>query len=166
MASEQDERLVVADTGPLHYLVLIGQVDILPGLFGTITVPSVVHGELSCAEAPEVIRAWIAIPPAWLKVETIVGPEIASTGLDAGERAVLSLANAIPAPLILMDDRAGVAEARRRGSSVIGTLGVLDLAAHRGLIRLSDAFNKLRATNFRYPEDVMNALLAQHSRES
>jgi predicted nucleic acid-binding protein len=36
-------RVVVADTGPLHYLVLIGQIDLLPRLFTAVTVPMVVR---------------------------------------------------------------------------------------------------------------------------
>lgn len=63
---------------------------------------------------------------------------------------------------MLMDDRSGVAAARRRGIAVTGTLGVLDLAAHRGLIRLNEVFGRLRDTNFRCPQDIMNALLSQH----
>jgi predicted nucleic acid-binding protein len=45
---------------------------------------------------------------------------------------------------------------------VIGTLGVLDLAALRGLIDIEDAFARLRATNFRYRPEIMDALVAQH----
>ena len=163
MASEHDNRLVVADTGPIHYLVLTGQIDILLQLFGTIRIPSVVRDELSCAEAPHAVRMWMASPPAWLRVESVVSLEIAGKTLDAGERAVLSLTGAMRASLVLMDDRSGVAESRRRGFASIGTLGILDLAAARGLVRLSDAFRQLRAANFRYPEDVMNALLAHYS---
>ena len=61
-----------------------------------------------------------------------------------------------------MDDRAGVAVAYRYGLAVTGTLGVLDLAARRGLVDLATAFTKLKATNFRYPTGVMDALLAHH----
>lgn len=32
-------RLVVADTSPLNYLVLIGQVEILPKLFEKVFIP-------------------------------------------------------------------------------------------------------------------------------
>jgi hypothetical protein len=32
-------RLVVADTGPLNYLILIAAIDVLPNLFETIFVP-------------------------------------------------------------------------------------------------------------------------------
>lgn len=61
-----------------------------------------------------------------------------------------------------MDDRAGVAAAYRRGLTVTGTLGVLDIAARRGLVDLEAAFVKLKATNFRYPPEIMAELLAQH----
>jgi predicted nucleic acid-binding protein len=60
-----------------------------------------------------------------------------------------------------MDDRAGVAVAQQQGFTVTGTLGVLDLAAQRGLVDLADAFARLRATTFRYPPEIMDALLAQ-----
>ena len=47
-------RLVVADTGPLNYLLLIEAIDILPKLFETILVPAAVHDELAHADAPAV----------------------------------------------------------------------------------------------------------------
>jgi predicted nucleic acid-binding protein len=74
----------------------------------------------------------------------------------------LALARMISANLILMDDRAGVVAAHSFGFATIGTLGVLDLAARRGLIDIGDAFAKLRATNFRSRPEIMDALLAQH----
>jgi predicted nucleic acid-binding protein len=61
-----------------------------------------------------------------------------------------------------MDDRAGVIVARRLGFPVTGTLGILDLAATRGLIDLADVFARLKSTNFRYPPAVMDSLLARH----
>ena len=40
-------------------------------------------------------------------------------------------------------------------------LGLLDLAARSRLLKLRDAFALLKTTNFRYPPEVMEALLAQ-----
>jgi hypothetical protein len=40
-------------------------------------------------------------------------------------------------------------------------LGLLDLAARRRLLKLSEAFARLKTTNFRYPPELMDALLAQ-----
>lgn len=39
-------RLVVADTSPLNYLVLIGQVEFLPALFERVFIPQIVRNEL------------------------------------------------------------------------------------------------------------------------
>lgn len=82
--------------------------------------------------------------------------------LDDGERAAIQLAVRTKAVLILMDDRDGVSAARSKGFAVTGTLGILDLAARRGLIQLEDAFERLRATNFRCRPEIMEAILAEH----
>src|SRR5216684_571006 len=50
-------RLVVADTGPLNYLVLIEAIDVLPRLFEQILVPAAVYDELAHADAPAPVRA-------------------------------------------------------------------------------------------------------------
>jgi predicted nucleic acid-binding protein len=114
-------RLVVADTGPLNYLLLIEAIDVLPKLFETILVPAAVHDELAHADAPAAIRAWLAQVPAWLEVRPNPDSNTnnsAGTALDEGERAAIALAVAIGADLILMDDRAGVAAAYRQGLAV------------------------------------------------
>jgi predicted nucleic acid-binding protein len=62
-----------------------------------------------------------------------------------------------------MDDRQGVAAASAVGLRVIGTIGVLDRAALRGLIDLPAVVARLRETNFRYRPELLDALLAQHA---
>lgn len=59
----------------------------------------------------------------------------------------------------LMDDRRGVKTARRKGLRVTGTIGVLDLAADRGLVDFADAAARLLRTNFRVPESLLNTML-------
>jgi predicted nucleic acid-binding protein len=158
-------RLVVADTSPLNYLVMIGQVEILPALFERIFVPQTVQNELRHNEAPESVRRWIAAPPSWLEIVPAEhgngDPELLR--LDEGERAAILFATQIGADLLLIDDRDGVNVARSRGFAVTGTLGILDLAATRGLIRLNEAVEQLKNTSFRYPPEVLDALLARHS---
>jgi predicted nucleic acid-binding protein len=125
-----------------------------------------VYGELCHPGAPLPVRAWIANIPNWLEVRPNPdhkSNDPAEMALDDGERAAIALAAAINADLILIDDRAGAGVAYRRGFTVTGTLGVLDLGARRGLIDLARAFERLRATNFRYRPEIMDALLAQHS---
>ncbi len=157
---------VVSDTGPLHYLVLIEQIDLLPRLFTTVVVPAVVCAELDHVETPPVVRAWIAAPPPWISVQPDRTPfdsdSMPLADLDDGEQAAIALAATLKADLILMDDRAGVAAARALGFAVTGTLGVLDLAARCGLIDLASAFVRLRSTSFRVRQALLDELLTRY----
>jgi len=152
--------VVVADTGPLHYLVLIGHIDLLAQMFRGVSIAQTVQAELTHAEAPRTVRDWAAAPPAWLGVlPAPMSEDPALSALDDGERATIALAASMRADLIVMDDRAGVAAARARGFAVTGTLGLLDLAARRDLIDLAAAFARLRATSFRCRPELLDALL-------
>jgi predicted nucleic acid-binding protein len=61
-----------------------------------------------------------------------------------------------------MDERKGVRISLRKGFEVTGTLGILDLAARRGLIDLIEAFDLLKATNFRYRPQMLDDMLARY----
>jgi predicted nucleic acid-binding protein len=158
-------RLVVADTGPPHYLVLTGDIELLPKLFGRILIPQAVYDELAERDAPEDVRAWVTQAPYWLEVWPNPDPleqHDSTSTLDRGERAAIALARAVKADLVLMDDRAGVSVVRGEGLAVTGTLGVLDLAARRGLIDLAEAFERLKGTSFYYRQGLLDTLLAGH----
>ena len=88
--------------------------------------------------------------------------ELPLPALDDGERSAIALALSRRADLILMDDRSGVAAALAYGLEAIGTLGLLDRAARRGLIDLAAALARLKVTNFRYQQEMLDALLAQY----
>ena len=66
--------------------------------------------------------------------------------------------------LILIGDRRGAAAARGKGLEVTGTLGILDLAARRGMLDLAQALGRLRTTNFRRREKLFDTLLKQYER--
>jgi predicted nucleic acid-binding protein len=157
--------IVVADTGPLRYLVLIGHSDVLPRLFGAVSIPATVAGELRHPNSPDAVRAWAADPPPWLAVHPDPAePAEVLRRLDPGERIAIALAQVLGAGLLLIDDRAGATAAREQGLRVTGTLGVLVEAANQGLLDLGTALAALRTTNFRYPPALLDALLAEHLR--
>jgi predicted nucleic acid-binding protein len=159
-------RLVIADTGPVNYLVLIGSIDLLPALFDKVILPSAVQAELKGPDAPLSVRNWIADLPAWVHVHETPGgqsEQAAVEGFDEGETAAIGLAILLDADLLLMDDRKGVMVARGKGLRVTGTLGVLDLAAQRGLIDFAQAVDGLRRTTFRIPETLLDSLVKKHS---
>jgi predicted nucleic acid-binding protein len=158
--------VVVADTSPINYLIQIDAVELLPSLFGKIAVSAAVQAELMHRNTPSLVRAWMAQGAQWLEVRPNPGHwshDAMPASLDVGERTTIELADVIDADLILMDDRDGVAFARVQGFAVTGTLGVLDLAAQRGLIDLIKAFTRLKATTFRHRQGLLDALLAQHA---
>ncbi|WP_286825823.1 hypothetical protein [Microcystis sp. LSC13-02] len=51
--------IVVSDTSPINYLLLIDQIDLFPRLFGQIIIPDVVRGEMLDADAPAILQQWI-----------------------------------------------------------------------------------------------------------
>jgi predicted nucleic acid-binding protein len=61
-------RLVIADTGPVNYLILIGHIDLLPRMFERVVLPAVVQTELSDSLAPPAVQRWITDFPAWLEI--------------------------------------------------------------------------------------------------
>ena len=159
-------RVVVADAGPIHYLILIDQIGLLQRLFEHVIIPTAVRRELDHGETPISIRRWIADPPPWLAVRDAPSdsrvPASACADLDEGEAQAIRLAASVEADLILMDDRAGVSAARAEGFTVMGTLGVLNLAARRDMIDFADSLERLRATNFRCRPALMIDLLARY----
>jgi len=153
---------VVADTSPLHYLVLIAVPAILPELFGRILVPLAVVEELRQPRTPAHVQAWLDSAPPWLEICPVtVPPDATLAHLDSGEHEAILLTQEIQADLLLMDDWEGRREAERRALAVTGTLGILDRAAECGLLNLPDALARLRATNFYLPLPLVRDLLAR-----
>src|ERR1022692_1843732 len=117
--------IVVGDSGPLHYLILIDLIDLLPRLYGTVLIPPAVFSELTATSTPRKVASWVSHPPEWLQVRPVSRDAIRgiTEDLDDGEREA-TLAEAVRADLVLMDDLAGRAEARRRKLRVTRTLGI------------------------------------------
>jgi predicted nucleic acid-binding protein len=141
--------IVVSDTSPINYLVLIGRADLLARLYGRVIVPLAVDAELQRDSTPLVVRQWIARPPAWLSI----GPAPANqdpglSRLGKGEREAISLAQELRVDAILIDERDGRRAAEQRHLVVVGTLQVLDTAAEEGLLDLPSTLSELRNTTF------------------
>jgi len=109
--------IVVSDNSPLQYLILIECIDALPALYGQVLTTPPVIKELSHPEAPDAVRAWVQISPAWLKIESPLKVDFLDT-IDAGEASAISLAQERHADLVLIDERAGSDTARRVGIQV------------------------------------------------
>jgi len=74
---------------------------------------------------------------------------------------VIALSEEIGADVVIMDEASGRQELDRRGIAFLGTVGVLMLAKHRGLITaLKSELDQLRARGFHLSERVYKACLA------
>lgn len=157
--------VVVADSSPLNYLVLIDSIVILEQLFEKIVVPVEVIQELRDPRAPSAVRAWAESLPEWIAISSLqTGDSSEMPDLDAGERAAILLAQNHAGALLLIDDGAGRREAAQRGLQITGTLGVLREAALNGLIDLPTSLAKLLETNFRISQTLVGDLLVEDAK--
>ena len=141
--------IVIADTAPIKYLVLIGEQNILPTLFGQVIIPKSVLRELLATATPEAVRQWVTNPPQWLEIRQMTtAPDVSLSHLDGGEREAIQLAEDLGADLLLVDEKAARREAAKRHLSTSGTLGVLDRAADKGLVDFLRALHRLKRTSF------------------
>lgn len=153
--------IVIADSGPLRYLIAVEQIYLLPMLYGKILLPPSVASELSQAATPDAVRSWMNHLPQWATVQSPQIPASAfPSALGRGEREAIALAEELGADALLVDDEAARLEARRRKIPVQGTLGVLDLAAEYGLLPdLPAAIDQLKKTNFRGSKKLFDFFL-------
>ena len=156
--------IVVADTSPINYLILIGEINILPSLYDRVFIPASVAEELKQSGASGTVQSWIAGPPPWL-LERSPARTSESTldRLDAGERDTILLAEELKADKLLIDEAAARREALRRGFPVTGVLGVLVAAAGDNLLDLDGALDRLRQTNFRISRGIWDAVEARRA---
>jgi predicted nucleic acid-binding protein len=150
--------IVVSNTSPLNYLVLIGDIELLPKLFGRVIIPQAVLDELRSSDAPDAVRQWSNAAPPWLQTRSPAAID-ASIKLGAGETEAISLAMELKADELLLDDKKARNLAFVRGLAVAGTLNILDAAADRELIDLPNALIRLLRTNFRAPADLVKEML-------
>jgi predicted nucleic acid-binding protein len=143
--------VVVADSSPLNYLIQVNCDDLLHDLYGSVLVPASVMDELSHPLAPTSVAAWLSHLPSWIDVRTVhFRGDVSMEALDRGEREAIQLAEEQRADLLLIDERLGRSEAKRRGIPITGTLGILLAGGQRRLIEPELVFQQLiERTNFR-----------------
>lgn len=150
--------IVVSDTSPLNYLVLIGQESVLQVLYGRVLIPSVVRDELLAVDTPTVVREWISAPPAWIEIRDVAADGLKLIpGLDAGELAAMDLTVSVHADLVLIDDLRARQEAIHRGLKVSGLIGVLMAAAVERQLDIRSVLARLRSsTSFRFSQELQD----------
>ncbi len=155
--------IVVADSGPIHYLLLIGDIQILLPLFGRVVIPEAVQSELTQATTPAVVRLWVANLPEWAEIGRVRGPfDERLVRLGPGEHEAILLARQFSADYLLIDDARGRLAAEAEHLRTVGTIGILRNAAQNGLIDFRSSFEKLMGTNFRISSPFLNRILREN----
>lgn len=154
--------IIVSDTSPICYLLLIDQIDILYYLYKNVIIPQTVANELRASESPSVVKSWIAKPPSWLKIQSVKSSKnVKPEKLDPGEQEAILLAEQLKADLVILDDKAARRIAVERGLKITGLLGILKDAARAGLLDLETTFEQLRDAGFWVAPSLLERLLAE-----
>lgn len=127
------EPVVIADAGPLIALAEIGQLQLLPALFGRLLIPPAVQAEI--LREPTASALTEALDAGWVVVRTPQDENAVHflrNDLDAGESEAIVLAREVSPQWIILDDLAARHIAEAAGLPVMGTLGVLLKAKEAG----------------------------------
>lgn len=155
--------IVIADTGPVNYLVLIGEIELVHTLYGTVLIPSAVRHELLDARAPAVVGKWASTLPLWAQERS---PKDASRfgDLGPGEREAISLALETKADFLLIDEPPGRSVAIQNNVPVKGTLGLLEEADIQCVPNFDfvEALRKLQRTTIFVSESLVQDALNRH----
>ena len=155
--------IVVADTTPLNYLILIDEIELLPALYRSVLIPQEVHRELQNPGTPSVVCTWASALPAWCEVRSLTSiPDITLSELDAGERDAIQLALDAGVDTLLMDESEGRRAAVLHHLKVTGTVAVLEKAAQRGLVDFRSALERLEQTSFRLSASIRAEFLKRN----
>jgi hypothetical protein len=154
--------VVVSDTTPLHYLVLIGQVSVLEKLYGQVIVPPAVLQELGHPSAPPAISAWAKSPPAWLTVQSpaLIPPRF--DNLDFGERQALALAKEIRADFVLLDDKVPAGLPKAKPSRSRAHWASWRDAAKAGLLNFRATVQTLQRTTMHLEAQLAERIIAEY----
>ena len=153
-------NLVVADTGPINYLALIGEIEVLSKLWSKVIIPDAVWHELQHPLTPPRVKSWVDSHPGWLEIRSPLDLS-PRPFLQLGESQAISLAVEVRAP-ILLDDIDARRVAKTENLSVFGTIGVLELGAMAGLLNLEEALRALQSTNHRNTPELIEATLERY----
>ena len=145
--------VIIADASCLILLEKIGALELLPQLFGCITVTDIVAAEYG-------------IPlPQWVAIEAVHDAQrlrLLTMTLDRGEASAIALALEQLNCLLIIDERRGRMVAQRLQLNVTGTLGILLQAKSRGFIAAIKPFlDIIGTTNFRLSAQLMQAAINQ-----
>ena len=155
------EQFVIADTSVLYYLNQISLLELLPKLYGQITVTPEVLSELEAGA-----KQGLAVPNVkamdCFSTQSITIPKFIDLipDLGKGEASVLALAIELDNALLILDDLLARKVAHFEGLQITGTIGVMIRARKEGwLPELKPSLMKLAEAGFYLSEHLFKHAL-------
>ena len=150
--------LVIADSGAIISLAIIGKLDLLELIFDTIRIPYAVWEEISLDKDNEIFH----------NIEVFFRDRITKISsfndltfiMDYGESESVILYKELKADYLLIDDKKARKIAENFGIICIGTLGLLILAKKENfIIELKPIFEELLINKRYFSLNLLNAIL-------
>jgi predicted nucleic acid-binding protein len=156
-------RRWVVNASPLILLGKTDNLDLLSALADIVVVPRAIVNEVGAKPDGALILQVLARDPRYCVVDDeAVSPKILSWDSGAGETQAIAHARRHGAERAVIDDMEARRCARAMGLTVIGTLGVVGRAKHRGHIeRAAPLIERLRETGLYVTEELVQTILQE-----
>ena len=151
------DRIVIVNSTPIIALREICLLDILKGLYESVTIPEAVQKEVTVRNSKSLVGYnWIHVQ----SIATETAKETFTISLHDGEVEVMLLAKEIGADLVIIDDGLARKHAKYLGLTITGTVGVLLRAKQGDIIKeLQPYLQDMVRNGFYISEDICQKAL-------
>ena len=153
-------KLVIADTGVLISLGLVGHIDLIERVFGDFYIANAVWEELQSYENPEFEKNILFHLEK--RVIKIKSKNHLSVIMDYGESESVILYEELNADYLIIDDNKARIIAESFDINCIGSIGLLVKAKQKGLVNnLNSIFEKWLDNERHFSKKLLNKILLQ-----
>lgn len=157
-------KIVVADTGALISLGLVGHIDLIERVFGDFYIANAVWEELQVYENLEFEKSFLSYLEK--RVIKIKSRNHLSVIMDYGESESVILYEELNADYLLIDDNKARMIAESFDINCIGSIGLLVKAKQKGLVSdLRSIFEKWLENERYFSKKLLNKVLLQTGEE-
>jgi predicted nucleic acid-binding protein len=157
------DRTLVVNASPLILLARIDRLDLLASLADRLVVPEAVIREIQAgSHRDDTIERLKSLPSILRLADLSVPDRIHLWDLGAGEAQVLAHGLERQGAEVVLDDLAARRCARSLGLPMIGTVGVVILCRHRGILSSArPVIERLREAGLRLKPALMDEALSK-----
>ncbi|MDP2890213.1 MAG: DUF3368 domain-containing protein [Bacteroidota bacterium] len=157
-------KIVIADTGALISLGIVGHIDLIEKVFGDFYIANAVWEELQVYENPEFEKNFLFYLEK--RVVKIKSRNHLSVIMDYGESESVILYEELNADYLIIDDNKARMIAESLDVNCIGSIGLLIKAKQKGLVNdLKSIFEKWLENERYFSKRLLNKVLLQTGEE-